>query len=242
MTALIVRSEPGASAFVGRLAAEGLPAIACPVTTIHPIDCALAVPGTAQGVAFTSVNAVRYYAGRGGRTDLPAYAVGNATAKAARTAGFAIVHSADSDVRGLALLIAERCRPSRGELVYPAAREVAGDLAQALESKGFEVLQAALYEARGAETLPEPAANALHTRTAKTLALFSVRNSLEFARLILAAGLEDALSALSVCCVSEPVAAAFGKADGLPPAQRVVVAASPDAGAMAVALGALRTA
>ncbi len=242
MTALIVRSEPGAGGFVRRLAAEGIPAIACPVTTIHALDCALTVPGTAQGVAFTSVNAVRHYADRGVRTDLPAYAVGAATANAARAAGFAIVHSADSDVRGLALLIAERCRPSLGELVYPAAREVFGDLAQTLESKGFTVLQAALYEARGAENLPEPAANALHTRTATSLALFSVRNSLEFARLILAAGLEDAISVLPVCCVSEPVAAAFGKADGLPPAQRVVVAASPDARAMAAALGAQRNA
>ena len=242
MTALIVRTEPGAGAFVRRLAGEGIPAIACPATTIHPLASALAVPEAAQGVAFTSVNAVRFYAARGARTDLPAYTVGAATAKAATAAGFSVVHNADSDVRGLVALIAGRCRPSGGALVYPAARDVAGDLGQALESMGFIVLQSALYEARGVENLPEPAINALHTRTATSVALFSVRNSLEFARLILAAGREDAISALSVCCVSESVAAAIGNERRLPAARRTVIAASPDADAMAAALGALRTA
>ena len=242
MTALIVRSEPGAGDFVRRLAREEIPAVACPVTTMHPLDTAFSVPDTAQGVAFTSVNAVRFYAGRGARTDLPAYAVGAATARAARSAGFAVVHSAGSDVRGLGPLIAGRCRPSQGELVYPTGRDVAGGLGRSLKTLGFEVLQTALYEARGAENLPEPAANVLHTRTATAMALFSVRNGLEFARLILATGREDAVSELSVCCISESVAAAFGNERRLPAARRTVVAASPDADAVAAALGALRLA
>ena len=240
MSALIVRAEPGASAFVRRLAGEGIPAIACPVTTIHPLDSALSVPDNAQGVAFTSVNAVRFYAGRGARTDLPAFAVGDATAKAAKAAGFAVAHNAGSDVRGLAALIGERCRPARGALVYPAARDVAGDLGQALESMGFTVLQSALYEARGAENLPLPAVNALHTRTATAVALFSVRNAVEFVRLIQAAGHENAVSGLYVCCIGDAVATAFGEASGLPPARRTIVAETPDADAMAAALKALR--
>ena len=242
MTALVVRSEPGAGDFVRRLAREGIPAVACPVTTIHPLDTAFSVPETAQGVAFTSVNAVRSYAGRGARTDLPAFAVGTATATAARAIGFAVVHSAESDVRGLGSLIAGRCRPSKGELVYPTGRDVAGDLGRYLKFLGFAVLQTALYEARGAEKLPDSASNALYTRTATAVALFSVRNALEFARLILAAGREDAVSELSVCCISESVAAAFGNERRLPAARRTVVAASPDADAVAAALGALRLA
>lgn len=240
MTALIVRTEPGAGDFVRRLARDGIPAIACPVLKIHPLDTAFAVPGTAQAVAFTSVNAVRFYARRGAPTDLPAFAVGAATARAAEAASFSIVHDAGSDVHGLAALIRERCHPAGGALIYPAARDVAGDLAQSLEIAGFEVLQSALYEARGAKELPEPAIDALHTRTVTSLALFSVRNGLEFARLICAAGREDAIAGFSVCCVSDPVAAAFGNERCLPAARRTVVAASPDADAMAAALGALR--
>ena len=239
MTALIVRSEPGAGAFVRRLAGEGIPAIACPVTAIHPLDTAFAVSEKAQGVAFTSVNAVRFYARRGARTDLPAYAVGAATAEAARAAGFAVVHSADADVRGLTALIAERCRPAAGELVYPAARDVAGDLGKALETLGYIVVQPGLYEARSATALPEPAANALHTRTATSIALFSVRNAVEFVRLVVADGHETAVRGLVVCCLGEAVAEAYGKAGGLPPARRVAVVPSPDADAMAAALGAL---
>ena len=239
MTALIVRTEPGAGAFVRRLAAQGIPAIACPVTTIRSLDTPLIVPETTQAVAFTSVNAVRCYVERGARTDLPAYAVGASTAKAAVAAGFAVVHNAGSDVRGLAALIAEQCRPSLGPLVYPAARDVAGSLGNDLESRGFAVLQAALYEAYGANKLPESAENAFCTRTITAAALFSVRNAIEFARLVDIAGHSGVISGMYVCCISDAVAAAFKDKGRMPAARRIMVAASPDAAAMAALLGSL---
>ena len=239
MTALIVRTEPGAGAFVRRLAAQGIPAIACPVTAIHPLDTPLAVPPTAQAVLFTSVNAVHAYAARGARTDLPAWAVGDRTAGAAGAAGFASVRSAGSDVRGLAALIARECRPDRGELVYPAARDVAGNLRQALEAGGFAVVQAAIYEARGAAELPESAGRALRTHTAVAAALFSVRNAREFARLVDGAGLRGALSGMYACCIGEAVAAAFAASGPWPAGCRTPVAASPDADAMAALLATL---
>lgn len=239
MTALIVRTEPGASDFVQRLAAAGIPAIACPVTTIHPLDTPFGVPATAQAVMFTSANAVRCYAGCNARTDLPAFTVGASTAKAAAAAGFATVHSADSDVRGLAALIAARCRPSQGEVIYPSARDVSGELASTLEARGYSVSQTALYEARGAAMLPDAAENALRTRTTAAAALFSVRNALEFGRLIVSAGHTGAVSGMYACCISSAVAAAFDDVAGLPAARQSTVAASPDADSMAALLGTL---
>jgi len=239
MTALIVRTEPGAGAFVQRLSAAGIPAVACPVTTIHPLDTPFGVPATAQAVMFTSANAVRCYDGRNGRTDLPAFAVGASTAEAAAAVGFATVHSADSDVRGLAALVAARCRPSQGEVIYPAAREVSGKLTATLQARGFSVSQTALYEARGASMLPAAAVNAFRTRTIAAAALFSVRNALEFGRLIVSAGHTGAVSGMYACCISDAVAAAFGDVAGLPAAKESIVAASPDADAMAALLGTL---
>lgn len=239
MTALIVRTEPGAGAFVQRLAAAGIPAIACPVTTIHPLDTPFSVPATAQAVMFTSAHAVRRYAGCNARTDLPAFTVGASTARAAAAAGFAIVHSADSDVRGLAALVAARCRPSQGEVIYPAARDVSGTPAHTLEAQGFSVSQTALYEARGAAMLPAAAENAFRTRTIAAAALFSVRNAIEFGRLVVSAGHTGAVSGMYACCIGDAVAAALDDIAGLPAARQTIVAASPDAGAMAALLGTL---
>ena len=239
MTALIVRTEPGAGDFVQRLAADGIQAVACPVTTIRPLDTPFSVPATAQAVVFTSANAVRCYADCNARTDLPAFAVGASTAGAAAAAGFAIVHSADSDVRGLAALVAARCRPAQGEVIYPAARDASGELGSTLGACGISVSQTALYEARGAGMLPEAVKNAFRTRTVTAAALFSARNAVEFGRLVVSAGHTGAVTGMYACCISNAVAAAFDDVAGLPAARRTIVAASPDGDAMAALLGTL---
>ena len=237
MTILVVRTEPGAGAFVRRLEDQGIAALACPVTIVRPLNTPLVVPEAAQGVILTSVNAVEQYGRRGLSTDLPAFAVGSATATAAAAAGFTAVHDAGSDVRGLEALIADRCRPADGPLVYPTALDVAGTLRERLEGRGYTVVAAAIYEAASADSLPESVEKALRTRTVDGAALFSGRNAVEFVRLALAAGHDSAISGMYALCISDAVAAALQSAEDSPGWRRIVVAASPDADAMAAALG-----
>ncbi len=101
----------------------------------------------AAGLLFTSANGVRAFAAASARRDLPALAVGDATADAARAAGFADVASAGGTVADLALLVRRRLKPEAGALVHSAAQEVAGDLAGALGRDGYEVRRAILYDA-----------------------------------------------------------------------------------------------
>jgi uroporphyrinogen-III synthase len=74
------------------------------------------------------------------------YAVGSATARAAREAGFRNVLSADGDVVALANGIAARKSDLHGIVLHPGASEPAGDLVGALASHGIEARRLDLYD------------------------------------------------------------------------------------------------
>lgn len=87
---VIVRPEPGASASAARAQALGLEVVVRPLFAVQPV--AWAVPeGAFDGLVITSANAVRHGgAGLAAVRHLPVHAVGEATAEAARDAGFAV--------------------------------------------------------------------------------------------------------------------------------------------------------
>src|SRR5262245_47166179 len=108
MRILVTRPEPEAQRFAARLKEHGIEAVVAPLTSIELAEAALPPLENVQALVFTSANAVRAYAAKGGRGDLPVYAVGEATAAAARLAGYAEVVSAGSDAEGLAALLTGR--------------------------------------------------------------------------------------------------------------------------------------
>jgi uroporphyrinogen-III synthase len=96
---LVLRPEPGASATVDKARARGLDAFAIPLFEIEPVDWDAPDPGSFDGLLLTSANAVRC----GGEElkrfrALPAYAVGEATAEAAREAGFDIAATGEAGI------------------------------------------------------------------------------------------------------------------------------------------------
>jgi uroporphyrinogen-III synthase len=96
---LVLRPEPGASATVERARERGLSATAIPLFEIEALAWEPPVPGGFDGLLLTSANAVR---GAGEQLDslrgLPAYVVGDATAEAARQAGFSIAATGDAGI------------------------------------------------------------------------------------------------------------------------------------------------
>jgi uroporphyrinogen-III synthase len=96
---LVLRPEPGASETVRRLRDSGLEAISVPLFVVQPLEWELPDPARFDALLLTSANAVRH----GGEQlvklrGLPVHAVGEATAKAAREAGFDISSSGDAGV------------------------------------------------------------------------------------------------------------------------------------------------
>jgi len=106
-----------------------------------PIDLA-----GVSAIAFTSANAVDAFAQRSPERAIRVFAVGDATASAARIHRFGNVLSAKGDVAALASALVSRRRELPGVVLYPAAAEPAQDLAGALEGVGLKVRQVTLYE------------------------------------------------------------------------------------------------
>ena len=98
----ILRPEPGASETLARAQAKGLEAVAMPLFAVEPVAWEAPDGASFDGLLLTSANAVRHGGEQlAGLRGLPVYAVGSATAEAAREAGFDIASSGDAGVERL---------------------------------------------------------------------------------------------------------------------------------------------
>ena len=174
----ITRAQPGADATAERVRALGHDAVVAPLLAVQFVPDVTIDLGGVAALAFTSANGVRAFADLSGERALRVFAVGAATAQAARAAGFRSVLSADGDVEALAEGIAARRGELKGAVLHPGAAEPAGDLAGALEKHGVEARRVILYEtapvevaAAAAEALGQSDAVLLHSpRAAEVLA------------------------------------------------------------------------
>jgi uroporphyrinogen-III synthase len=142
----ITRAQPGAEVTAERVRALGHEAIVAPLLAVKPLADVEVDLGGVAALAFTSANGVRAFADLSGERNLRVFAVGAATANAARAAGFRLVLSADGDVEALAEGIAKRRGELRGAVLHSGAAEPAGDLVGALNALGVEARQLVLYE------------------------------------------------------------------------------------------------
>jgi len=142
----ITRAQPGAAATAERVRALGHDALVAPLLAVRAIEDAQVDLTGVAALAFTSANGVRCFADICAERSLRVFAVGAATAQAARAAGFKLVLSADGDVDALAEGIGQRRGELRGAVLHPGAAEPAGDLAGALEKQGVSARSLILYE------------------------------------------------------------------------------------------------
>lgn len=99
---VILRPEPGARATADAARAMGLKTIAMPLFTIEPVEWEAPEANGFDGLLLTSANAVRQAgAPLTALRGLPAYAVGEATAEAARDTGFDIASRGEAGVERL---------------------------------------------------------------------------------------------------------------------------------------------
>ncbi len=189
----------------------------------------------AQALLVTSANGIRAFARLDPRRDLTVLAVGDASAAAARTAGFSAVCSAAGTVEDLAALVQARLKPEAGPLLQPAASKLAGDLKGSLESRGFRVLRVILYDAGPVRQLSDDLRRRLDSQLIDVVTFFSPRTAATFASLLGEAGLSKACGRITALCLSRAVADTIA---GLP-WRSVVVADRPDQAALLARLDAL---
>jgi uroporphyrinogen-III synthase len=137
----ITRAHPGAAATAQRVAALGFTPVVDPLLAVEFLAPTVTLAGV-TALAFTSVNGVQGFVQGCSRRDLPVFAVGAATAMAAKQAGFAQVRSADGDVAALERLIVA-AKP--GSVLWAGAQSPAGDLVAGLRAQGLEAKGVAVY-------------------------------------------------------------------------------------------------
>ena len=140
----VTRARPEAEATAERLLTLGFEPVVEPVLETQTVGGAPDFEGVGA-LAFTSRNGVRAFAALTSERHLPVFAVGDATAEAAREAGFDDVVSASGDVEALAGLIADQRQGLEGRLLYASPEKPAADLVGALESRGVEARSQIVY-------------------------------------------------------------------------------------------------
>lgn len=213
MRVLITRPEDDAKGLTEKLSALGVTSRTEPLMVI---DYKTKAPNLASSLAdaqallFTSANGVRAFAGLSDDRTLGVVAVGPASAKAARDAGFVTVESASGDVKALADLILKTRTPDAGALLHVAGTHVAGDLKGRLGQAGFEYRRAVLYEGKAASTLSRETTAEIMAGTLDGILFYSPRTATIFADLVAGETLKMALGAelgkMTAYCLSDGVA------------------------------------
>ncbi|ADZ68811.1 uroporphyrinogen-III synthase [Polymorphum gilvum] len=189
MRFLVTRPQPDCARTAQRLRALGHEAVEAPLLAIvetPPESFDLSGVGA---LAVTSGRALAVLAGHRQQdvlVGLPLYAVGDRTAERARALGFATVIAAGGDVAALAERIA--ADGVRQTVLYPAARERAGDLEGLLAARGVACRTVEVYRSEPVDALPDAVAAALAAEAFDAVLVYSARTAGALAALLARAG------------------------------------------------------
>ena len=186
MRLLVTRPEPDASATARRLQAMGHTVTVEPMLKIVLNDPPGVLPDPA-GLIVTSRNGVRAlvtWPQAAGWHDVPLFAVGEATGEAARAAGFHDVTAGADDGAALVRVIGAILPKHRGPVIYAAARDLSGNLAEHLEEAGYDLQMVEAYRAERAENLSPALAAALAAGSIDGALFYSRRTAETFRDLV----------------------------------------------------------
>jgi len=198
---LLTRPEAASQQFLTALEADGARGFRSIISPLIGIDVTGPLPDL-QGVGgaiFTSANGVRAYQELGGPVLPLCFTVGDATADAARKAGFA-PKSAGGDAASLIALIIEEAPGV--PLVHLRGTHARGAVAERLRAAGLSASEAVIYD-QPAQELSAGAKAALQGDAPVIVPLFSPRSAAQFA------GGASGGAPLIVVAMSSDVAAAL---------------------------------
>ena len=205
-TVLVTRPQADARALAGDLARSGVEVVLEPLLVIENTSGPpLALTGV-QALLVTSANGIRAFALRHQHRDLPVWAVGDASVRAAKELGFHRVEGADGNVDALARKVRTMADPQAGALLHVAGSRIAGDLQGLLTRAGFAYRREVLYSGRMADALTASTVKAIKEGAVDGVLLFSPRTAATFAELLGKARLTKACATMVAFCLSPAVA------------------------------------
>lgn len=209
MRLLLTRPREDSLALAEALAARGHAASIEPVLSIERLPAPPLDLAGVQALLVTSRHGLAALAQATARRDLPLFAVGAATAAAARAAGFGLVESAEGDALSLAALLRRRLDPAAGTLLHAAGEAVAQDLGLLLAPDGFTCRRVTLYRAVVSPALSAETLALLRSDGLDGAVFLSPRTASGFVSLAAQGSVVDRLQRLVAYCLSPAVAAAL---------------------------------
>ena len=200
---LITRPEPMASQMAARVREIGHDPVIIPLTIEERLPIDATAIGEADGWILTSARAAWVLEHLPRR---PVYAVGEATAEAARMAGAASVTSGTGGWRELARLIIERHSAKGAEFVHLAGEETIGDLASALNNAGHVYERCVVYRMRRDDRAMGGIGRLLADRAVDAVVLMSPRAASMVIEIVRSTETEDLLSSVRAICLSPAIA------------------------------------
>ena len=165
---IVTRAQPGADETAARLRAAGYKPILSPALVLEPLSTDLDLSGVTD-LVFTSANGVRHFPAVSDSVQR-VWCVGEATAEAARKAGWRGVREGNGNAVDLAEHIIAAPEARTGVFLHIANEGAAGDLIARLTAAGVNARFAALYRTLPVSAVADGAASAL-TRAARAVIL-----------------------------------------------------------------------
>lgn len=240
MAVLVTRPAPDNVKTAQALRARGFEPLLSPTLRFEAMPFYDDHGAAYDGVILTSANAVRAVENHEFKirlVDLPAFAVGEHTAEAARLAGFTNIIGAKGDAGALRDVVAKSAAAKTikagGTLCYLAGADLARDLAAELGERGFTVITHTAYRMIPVPSFPDDVAEAFRTGGVEAVLHFSRRSARAFLGAARGAGVEISALALPQCCISDAVGMVLRDAG----AMQLAVAAVPTEDALLDVLG-----
>ncbi|MDX2145514.1 MAG: uroporphyrinogen-III synthase [Rhodospirillaceae bacterium] len=222
---IILNTRPAAhgAAFVREFSHLGAPIVHSPVLTAHILPAWPTTVDDYDAVIFTSPMAPALRPADPGWRDLPVFAVGEATAAAARAAGFGDVRCTGHTAVDLCAVLSTQ---TFRRALHPSGADITRDVAAAFPGR---VERVAVYRMIAATALSPEAAALLRTPTELIVPLFSRRSAAAFAALARSvAARRAALTAVGISAHALDIAS--------PPWHGAIAVPVPTAPAMAAAV------
>ncbi|SDR31178.1 uroporphyrinogen-III synthase [Pseudovibrio sp. Tun.PSC04-5.I4] len=215
MKILVTRPQPQADTTARKLVAMGHEVVLEPMLHFQPLSLDEDVVGGAKAIAVTSAKAIEALAFNKLIEPLqllPLYSVGEATAQAAKGAGFQNIMCAEGDVGSLANLIGEHSQ--QGPVFYPAAVDRSGDLSGQLAGLGVACNMVEAYQMSAASQLSAQTHRLITAGEIDCTLFYSLRTIQVFLSLCNLEKTTVFLNSMKALCVSNRVAeqtASFGE-------------------------------
>ena len=200
---LVTRPQPVADEFAEMLRHEGFYVYLAPMTEYVEIDADPKDLESYQALIFTSAQAALIFSKRSTVRRLPVLAVGDATAAAARKAGFTTVYSAKGDVGDIVNLIKSVTSALKlKKILHPCGEDITNDISEL----GVEVVRMPVYKAHFLESLPDNVVQVLQRGAVDIVTVFSTRTAKNLVKMLQKKNMRGVSKKLEAVCISRRVA------------------------------------